>query len=246
MAYNNLKSSVQTAIYQNSNKAITGSVLQSVLLSVISSVGDNSMFMGILTDSNKPSTIQEGKQFYIGYNGSSTALNVDLTAVGLGTLSITRRKIYIVYCDGTAWSAVNIASGLSSVMSDLSTDITNVSDSVPTNVNQLTGYDDLQHNEALEKMSGDVSISELASNTTYYLSDCTGLVVADYEYDETDLLAIMNLPETHIVIDTVRNDFDVRVPSTYLLRNGDSLKLLQGDTYLITVKGIFWKVDKYA
>lgn len=246
MAYNNLKSSVQTAIYQNSNKAITGSVLQSVLLSVISSMGDNSMFMGRLTDSNKPSTIPEGKQFYIGYNGNLSALSVDLTAVGLGTLSITRRKIYVVYCDGTAWSAVDIASGLSSVMSDLSTDITNVSNSIPTNVNQLAGYDDLQHNEALEKMDGDVSISALASNTTYYLLDCTSLAIADYEYDETVLPEITSLPETHIVIDTARNDFEVRVPSTYLLRDGDSLQLLRDSTYLITVKGIFWKVEKYA
>lgn len=233
MAYSSLKNSVQGYIYQNSSKSITGNVLQSVLLSIITSMGDNSMFMGILTDSNKPSTTPEGKQFYIGYNSSATALSINLTAVGLGTLSITRGKIYVVYCDGSSWSAVDIASGLNAL-------ITSVSNSIPTNVDQLTGYDELQHKEAYIEDGGTVTVDILKSNMAYYLKDVDALEIQDYDYDIYDL----NLPATHIFVNTVA-DIDMTIPSGSLLRDGDSLRLETGKVYLITVKCNFWKIELY-
>ena len=138
MAYKNLKTSVQNSIYQNSNKSITGNVMQNVLLAIISTMGDNSMFMGILTDSNKPTAVPDGKQFYIGYNNSTTPLSVDLTAVALGTLTITQTNIYLVYSNGGAWSAVDIASGIGGIVTDNSNSI----DTIEGNVTSIqSNYD---------------------------------------------------------------------------------------------------------
>jgi hypothetical protein len=186
--------------------------------------------MGILTDSNKPTSIPDGKQFYVGYNNSATALSVNLIAVGLGTLSITRTKIYVVYCDDNGWSAVDIASGIAT--------------SIPTSIEQLMGYEYLQEKEAYIEDGGDVLIDKLESNTAYYLKDCDKLDVLDYGYDLADAKNTANLPETHLYV-YVNSSFDVTVPAGSVLRSGDSLSLASGETYLITVKYNFWKVELY-
>jgi len=228
--YDNLATNLQNTIYTNDSGLINGNVLRDQLIAFINTLGKGSNFMGILTDSNKPTSIPDGKQFYIGYNNSATALSVNLTAVGLGTLSITRTKIYVVYCDDNGWAAVDIASGLSTI--------------IPTNVDQLTGYDDLQHNEAYIEDGGDVTIGELYSNTAYYLKNVTSLDVQGYEYDITNPNGTINIPETHLFV-TCDADLTVTVPNDSLLRDGDSLYLENGKVYLITVKYNFWKVELY-
>ena len=174
----------------------------------------------------------DGKQFYIGYNNSATALSVDLTAVGLGTLSITRTKIYVVYCDDNGWAAVDIASGIAT--------------SIPTNVNQLPGYDDLEHKEDVVEVEGsDVSIDDMQSNTAYVIAQCTSLSINSYGYDTSSVKECIDLPETHIVV-VAAADFTMSIPTGSMLKDGSSLNMENGWIYLITVKGIFWKVEKYS
>jgi len=228
--YDTLATQLQNTIYTNASGDISGNVLRDQLIAFINTLGKGSNFMGILTDSNKPTSIPDGKQFYIGYNNSATALNVNLTAVGLGTLSITRTKIYVVYCDDNGWAAVDIASGIST--------------SIPTNINQLDGYEALQEKEAFLKYDGYVTINKLESNTAYYLTGCYSLDVLDYDYDIADPQNTANLPETHLFV-YVNSGFDMTIPSGSVLRSGDSLSLASGKTYLITVKHNFWKVELY-
>ena len=228
--YDILATRLQNTIYTNDSGNIKGNTLRDQLIAFINTLGKGSSFMGILTDSNKPTSIPDGKQFYIGYNNSATALSVNLTAVGLGTLSITRTKIYVVYCDDNGWSAVDIASGIAT--------------SIPTNVNQLTGYEYLQEKEAYIEDSGNVTIEKLESNTSYYLKDCDKFDVLDYGYDIADPQNTANLPETHLFV-YANSDFDVTVPAGSVLRSGDSLSLANGKIYLITVKCNFWKVELY-
>ena len=114
--YDNLSTQVQETIYNNNSGDIKGNTLQALLISFLNTLGKGSNFMGILNDSNKPTSLPDGKQFYIGYNNSSTAISVNLTAVGIGTLSITKSNLYIVYCDDTSWKAVDIAAGLASAI----------------------------------------------------------------------------------------------------------------------------------
>lgn len=230
--YDNLATQLQNTIYTNINGDISGNTLRDQLIAFINTLGKGSNFMGILSNNNKPTTIPDGKQFYIGYNNSATALSVNLTAVSLGTLSITRNNIYVVYCDDNGWSAVDIASG--------------VSTAIPTDVNQLEGADDLQHKEAITTDKGDVAIDSLDSNRAYLLKDCTNLRIRDYSYNiSTDRGPALNLPETHIYV-YAADDFTAIISPDYLLRRGDSLSFVRGETYLVTVKGIFWKVEPYA
>ena len=229
--YDNLSTQLQNTIYTNASGDISGNVLRDQLIAFINTLGKGSNFMGILTDSNKPTSLPDGKQFYIGYNNSATALSVNLTAVGLGTLSITRTKIYVVYCDDNGWAAVDIASGIAT--------------SIPTNVNQLTGYDTLLQKEVLEEYEGDAAIDGLKSNTDYYVHDCTSLDISRYGYDTSSIKECIIYPATHIVVETA-SDVDMLIPYGSLLRDGDSLHLDNNSTYLITVKGVFWKVEKYA
>ncbi len=228
--YDILATRLQDTIYTNDSGNIKGNTLRDQLIAFINTLGKGSSFMGILTDSNKPTSIPDGKQFYIGYNNSATALSVNLTAVGLGTLSITRTKIYVVYCDDNGWSAVDIASGIAT--------------SIPTNVNQLTGYEYLQEKEAYLEYGGSVTIEKLESNTAYYLMDCDSLDVQGYNYDIADPQNMAILPETHMFVYAI-SDFDVQVPAGSVLRSGDSLSLASGEIYLITVKCNFWKVELY-
>lgn len=227
--YDTLAARLQSTIYTNITGDISGNILRDQLIAFINTLGKGSSFMGILTDSNKPTSIPDGKQFYIGYNNSATALSVNLTAVGLGTLSITRTKIYVVYCDDNGWSAVDIASGIAA--------------SIPTSINQLTGYENLQEKEAYIE-DGGVTIDKLKSNTAYYLKGCDKLDVLDYGYDISDPQSTANLPETHLFV-YVNSSFDVTVPDGSVLRSGDSLHLSSGGIYLITVKCNFWKVELY-
>lgn len=228
--YDTLAAQLQNTIYTNTNGDISGNVLREQLIAFINTLGKGSNFMGILTNSNKPTSIPDGKQFYIGYNNSATALSINLTAVGLGTLSITRTKIYVVYCDNTGWAAVDIASGIAT--------------SIPTSIEQLTGHEYLQEKEAYIEDGGNVTIDKLESNRAYYLKSCNSLDVRGYGYDIADVRNTANLPETHIYV-YVNTSFDMTVPTGSVLRSGDSLKLVSGEIYLITVKYNFWKIELY-
>lgn len=228
--YDTLAAQLQNTIYTNASGDISGNVLRDQLISFINTLGKGSNFMGILTNSNKPTSLPDGKQFYIGYNNSATALSVNLTAVGLGTISITRNKIYVVYCDDNGWAAVDIASGIST--------------SIPTNINQLYGYEALQEKEAYIEYGENVTIDKLESNTAYELKSVDSLDIIDYNYDINDPSLTLTLPETHIVV-YCNSSFTITIPSGSFLRDGDSLTLDAGNTYLITVKCNFWKVELY-
>jgi hypothetical protein len=62
--YEQLKQSVSDVIKTNGNQEITGSILQNVLLTIISSVGANSTFAGVATPTTNPGT-PDGPVFYL-------------------------------------------------------------------------------------------------------------------------------------------------------------------------------------
>ena len=230
--YDTLKNTLQSNVYQNSNNAVTGAILQNVLMAFINTMGTGSNFMGFLSAANKPTGTVDGKQFYIGYNASTTALSIDLSAVGLGTLSITRSKLYIVHNIGGTWASVDVMAGLSAT--------------IPTDVNQLQGIDAYEPFATLNEdhyAGVNVVIDELAANTVYAIGQCDSLVVNNYEYEDT--YKSLKLPPSYIYV-TVHNNFTIVPPSVYQLRGGDSLTLDAGETYIITVRGILWSVEKYA
>lgn len=62
--YENLKQSITEVIRTNGNQEITGAVLQSTLLTIISTVGANATFVGIATPTTNPGT-PDGSVFYL-------------------------------------------------------------------------------------------------------------------------------------------------------------------------------------
>ena len=228
--YDTLKNTLQSNVYQNSSNAVTGAILQNVLMAFINTMGTGSNFMGFLSAGNKPTGTVDGKQFYIGYNASTTALSIDLTSVGLGTLSITRSKLYIVHNIGVTWAAVDVMAGLSAT--------------IPTNVSQLEGISAYELLAELDKnYYGEVSIDKLESNVVYYIDACTSLKISNYNY--ADDVNSLTLPPTFIFVEPSSN-LTIDITPTYKLRAGDSLTLDANKTYLITIRGILWSIEEYA
>ena len=230
--YDTLKNTLQSNVYQNSNNAVTGAILQNVLMAFINTMGTGSNFMGFLSAGNKPSGTVDGKQFYIGYNASTTALSINLTAVGLGTLSITRSKLYVVHNIGCTWAAVDVMAGLSAT--------------IPTNVSQLSGIDAYEPLAVLNEdhySEVNVVIEKLTANTVYVIDQCDSIDIQGYDYDDNHYS--LKLPPSYIYV-TVQNDFTITPPSVYQLRAGDSLYLEARKTYFITIRGILWSIEEYA
>jgi hypothetical protein len=68
--YEQLKQSVSDVIKTNGNQEITGSILQNVLLTIISSVGANATFAGIATPTTNPGT-PDGPVLYLASEGGT-------------------------------------------------------------------------------------------------------------------------------------------------------------------------------
>lgn len=113
--YDTIKQAVRDAIYQNTSGAITGDVLKNKLIDIITSLGNDSNFKGILSAANKPTGAVDQKQFYLGYTSGST-ITLNLSDVSLGTLTITKTTLYIVYNDDSGWHASNLFSGITDML----------------------------------------------------------------------------------------------------------------------------------
>lgn len=97
--YTNLKSTIDTNIKTNGNEEITGAILNTVLNSMVSSLGAGYQFMGVATTSTNPGT-PDAKVFYLAYTpGTYTNFN-GIVVTGLCVLKYD-----------TAWSKDDLPSG---------------------------------------------------------------------------------------------------------------------------------------
>lgn len=108
MAYDQIKESIKAVIKENGNYAITGNVLQTVLLSMVDTLGPEYQFLGIATKSTVP-VVVEGNSFYITtevgtYTNFKNSGNTAITVNRLGILTST---------NGTAWNFTPIFIGVS-------------------------------------------------------------------------------------------------------------------------------------
>lgn len=115
-SYTSLKETIESAIYENSVGAVTGIVMQTMLSTIVDSVGLNANFMGMLSSNNLPSTT-DGKQFYL----AITPGTYNLSNVGLGSLVVGTGDLYIVYSDSTGWHLTNLTSALNTAISTINT-----------------------------------------------------------------------------------------------------------------------------
>ena len=108
MAYDQIKESIKAVIKENGNYEITGNVLQTVLLSMVDTLGPEYQFLGIATKSTVP-VVVEGNSFYITtevgtYTNFKKSGNTTITVNQLGILTST---------NGTAWNFTPIFIGVS-------------------------------------------------------------------------------------------------------------------------------------
>ena len=145
MAYDQIKESIKAVIKENGNYEITGNVLQTVLLSMVDTLGPEYQFLGIATKSTVP-VVVEGNSFYITvevgtYTNFKNSGNTAITVNQLGILTST---------NGAAWNFTPIFIGVSKGSGEVFNDYVN---------NAATG--DNSHAEGLSTTaSGDNSHAE--------------------------------------------------------------------------------------
>lgn len=120
MAYDQIKESIKAVIKGNGNYEITGNVLQTVLLSMVDTLGPEYQFLGIATKSTVP-VVVEGNSFYITvevgtYTNFKKSGNTAITVNQLGILTST---------NGTVWNFTPIFIGVSKGNGEVFNDYTN-------------------------------------------------------------------------------------------------------------------------
>ena len=120
MAYDQIKESIKAVIKENGNYEITGNVLQTVLLSMVDTLGPEYQFLGIATKSTVP-VVVEGNSFYITvevgtYTNFKNSGNTAITVNQLGILTST---------NGTVWNFTPIFIGVSKGNGEVFNDYTN-------------------------------------------------------------------------------------------------------------------------
>lgn len=108
MVYDQIKESIKAVIKENGNYEITGNVLQTVLLSMVDTLGPEYQFLGIATKSTVP-VVVEGNSFYI-----TTEVGTYTNFKNSGNTAITVNKLGILTStNGTAWNFTPIFIGVS-------------------------------------------------------------------------------------------------------------------------------------
>ena len=108
MAYDQIKESIKAVIKENGNYEITGNGLQTVLLSMVDTLGPEYQFLGIATKSTVP-VVVEGNSFYI-----TTEVGTYTNFKNSGNTAITVNKLGILTStNGTAWNFTPIFIGVS-------------------------------------------------------------------------------------------------------------------------------------
>lgn len=99
--YGNLKSTIDNNIYENDNQEITGSILNSVLNAMVTSLGAGYQFMGMATPSTSPGTPDQNV-FYL----ASQAGTYD----NFGGTVLDGKKLYCFAWKNSAWTASIVCS----------------------------------------------------------------------------------------------------------------------------------------
>lgn len=98
--WSNLKSSINSVIKTNANQEITGQVLQNVLNTIVSTVGENATFVGVATPTTNPGT-PDGNVFYIAKNPG--------VYPNFSSIEVYVYEIGILYWNTSSWEKHSIS-----------------------------------------------------------------------------------------------------------------------------------------
>lgn len=107
--YNSLKSTIDANVKQNGVQAITGQILNSVLNSMVNTLGTGYSFAGVATTATNPGS-PDAKVFYIA-NGKGTYTN-------FGGISVTEDDVVVLYWD-SSWHKVSTGIASQEKLSEL-------------------------------------------------------------------------------------------------------------------------------
>ena len=96
--WSNLKSSINSVIKTNANQEITGQVLQNVLNTIVSTVGENATYVGVATPSTNPGS-PDGNVFYFATQAGTYA-NFGGAELEVG--------LTILLWNGSNWTATKV------------------------------------------------------------------------------------------------------------------------------------------
>lgn len=95
--WSDLKASVAKVIKTNGNQEITGQVLQNVLNSIISNIGQNATFIGVATPTTNPG-VPDGLVFYLASsNGAYSNFGIEINDAGLYVIANTSSNTWNSY-----------------------------------------------------------------------------------------------------------------------------------------------------
>lgn len=146
MAYENLKNAVKTAIKQNGNQEITGNLLQSTLLNIVNTVGENATFAGVVKPTSAP-TIFDGLVFYIATDAGTysyfnnievkkqeSAILYKVNGIWTKATLCTQPELNIVQQTGDSTTSVMSQKAVSDKFSDINTKINDINNTTNKNV----------------------------------------------------------------------------------------------------------------
>ena len=143
--YASLISAIQADIKTNGSGEITGAVLQSILLSMVDSLGEGYTFVGVATALTDPSTPDE-KVFYLAPAGTYSNFGLTVSAGCIGVLyydGAWQKEEFTVISTQTAYSAKGTSTKVAQITTNTAGQVTAVSevsiDFPVTSVNGSTG-----------------------------------------------------------------------------------------------------------
>ena len=115
--YEQLKSEVSNVIKTNGTQSITGQIMQNVLLTIISTIGENATFAGIAEPTTIPGT-PDGNLFYIAYEKGIYA--------NFNSIDITDDDGLVILLYSSDWSKINIPLASKDELALLRSDLNNI------------------------------------------------------------------------------------------------------------------------
>jgi NifU-like protein involved in Fe-S cluster formation len=128
MNYENLKALVNTKVYENTEREITGEGLNVVLQSIVTSLKKGYQFAGIATPSTNPG-MPDQKVFYIA-NGKGTYTN-------FGGINVTEDEVIFLVLDN-AWHKAATGIATDAKLKEAVTELTEIAGKINTKQDKLT------------------------------------------------------------------------------------------------------------
>ena len=229
--YEQLKQAVADVIKSNGNQEITGKILQSALLSIISTVGANSTFAGIATPETNPGTPDQNI-FYIA--GKGTYANFSGITVEIGQLAVLKWN--------GAWrkQALEIGVGYGNMILDWVIDAATTREQVPSKLRkpgmQISYKNDSGKWVNEQYIGTSITGAEWAKDTnwerTVNQEQISKLDITYIKYYQSTVPNVSEAQKGDIFYRTTDNAWYIKGATTWLVYTPNGILYTHNNTYL--------------